>query len=117
MSQLTNVHRRSGIALVPVDDQYALIDTEQRRVIILNAAACWIWTRLGTDATIPADYLDEVTEFVAGLNQRRLLGADKDATIHKLEGCLNDCPRILSQTPLQVAANTSVPGADPFLAV
>ena len=102
--------------LVPVDNNFALIDSEQSRVFIVNQAAAWVWSRLGTEAEIPRPHETAVCEFIEGLRMRQLLGDDVTAKIPPV-GQLNNSPRIHSQTPLQVAANSSVPGADPFLAV
>ena len=116
MSQLRDVMRRSGIMLVPVDSVFALIDTEQSRVLIVSPAAAWVWSRLGTDAQVPEAHASEISAFIDSLRVRQLLGDDVCPTIPPV-GQLDAPPHIHSQTPLQVAANTSLPGADPFLAV
>lgn len=112
MSPLQDAYRRAGVMLVPVDDQFALIDTVGSRVFIVNAAAAWIWTRLGTDCPVS----EEVAQFVKSLDDRSLLQTEKSAEVQKA-GTLEASPLILSQTPLQVAANNSNPMADPFLSI
>ena len=116
MSQLKDVNRRSGVMMVPVDEQFALIDTTASRVLMINPAAAWVWTHLGTPCDIPAEHTARVEAFVNALDDRGLTAPVPAATLAPA-GALNDEPLILSQTPLQVAADNSTPMADPFLSV
>ena len=104
-------YRRTGAFLVAIDGRFALVDQQLEQVHILNAAAAWVWTRLGTAAKVPAEFRAATAAFLDELERLGLLADAPTTDAVPPAGALGEPPAVLSSVPLQVAANTS---ADPF---
>ena len=111
---LRDIHRRAGLILVDIDDQYVLVDQDNECIHTLNGAAAWVWAHLGTDTSVPEALARAFRGFLGELRQRRLLGAGPNSETVKLDVAFRGQPRILATAPLQVAANNSPALADPF---
>jgi hypothetical protein len=94
----------NSICTVPVN-----IDAVRERVVVLNAAAASVWTRLGADDELVARH----GAFLTALRRHGMLQNRPAAAIAlpRIPLPPGDTPEILATAPLQVAANNS---GDPF---
>jgi hypothetical protein len=99
-----SIFRKPGLFLVEIGDTFALVDPAGERLVLLNAAGAWLWSRLGPDCEPPA-------EFAAELRRLDLLGPTAPGDDVEPMGAPDGTPRVLGVAPLQVAANNST---DPF---
>ena len=104
-------YRQDNVFLVEIDGQYALIDQGHEQIHLVNEAGAWVWSRLGGPAEIPTAAQDGVLTFLNDLNRLQLLSSTPAQNLIGAMGALAEPPKVLSSTPLQVAANTS---DDPF---
>jgi hypothetical protein len=98
------VFRKPGLFLVEIGDAFAMVDSSGERLVLLNAAGAWLWTRLGSDIDVPDDFAAELCQL--GVLGDRALGDRVEPM-----GVEGSTPRVLGVAPLQVAANNSL---DPF---
>ena len=108
---LRSRHRRDSVFLVDIGDQHALVDQQTEQVHILNAPAAWVWSRLGTETSVPDEFAGEVRAFLVTLEDRQLLASEETDDRVSTTGQLTGAPELLATAPLQVAAGNS---DDPF---
>ena len=110
---LKSVVRRPGVMLVALDDIYSMIDPVGERVLVVNGAAAWIWTHLGTNDEVPDAFAHAASDFINELIELGFASDSYLATAVASVGEITENPRIEASSALQVAANNS--GPNPFV--